>query len=361
MIGIKKEGIVLTPGGHDYEAKGVLNPACIEIDGIVHMFYRAIGSDDVSTIGYCQLRENKVIFRSPKPLLAPEFDYESKGLEDPRITFLDGIYYLFYTVYDGKSALAAYATTDILPNFKKRGLVTPNISYSTAIEMIKKLSMSLKYELFASHYEESRGKDVLLWDKDVILFPQKFNGRFGLIHRILPEIQIIYFNRFTDLTEDFWKKYLMDLDKHILLRAENWFETQNIGGGCPPIRTRYGWLMIYHAVEASSRGRIYHAGAALLDLEDPTKTISRLPEPLFSPSSSYEQNGIVNNVVFPTAALIVGTSLNIYYGAADKVIAMKSINLESLLSALMTCAVSASSNIAAEPQFDSANSIRVKF
>jgi predicted GH43/DUF377 family glycosyl hydrolase len=155
------------------------------------------------------------------------------------------------------------------------------------------------------------------------------------MHRILPEIQIIFFDKFSDLTTEFWKKYLHKINKNIILKAQYWFETGNIGGGCPPIKTKYGWLVIYHAVENSRAGHIYRAGAALLDLADPTKTIGRLIDPLFSPSFSYERNGIVDNVVFPTAAFIVGDRLHIYHGAGDKVIAMKSVNFNELISALL--------------------------
>jgi len=113
-----------------------------------------------------------------------------------------------------------------------------------------------------------------------------------------------------------------------------WFENRYIGGGCPPIETKDGWLIIYHAVEGTPLGKIYHASAALLDLKNPLKVLGRLKKPLFSPSSSWERNGSVRDVVFPTSALIKNDRLYIYYGAADKLIAVKSVDLAELLTEL---------------------------
>jgi predicted GH43/DUF377 family glycosyl hydrolase len=120
----------------------------------------------------------------------------------------------------------------------------------------------------------------------------------------------------------------------VLLDPRYYFESRNIGGGCPPIETEDGWLLIYHAVEDDAGGRIYHAAAALLDINDPFNVIGRLRRPLFSPSTSWEKQGDVNNVVFPTATVLKDGKLVIYYGAADKLIAAKSVNLKELLKEL---------------------------
>lgn len=179
-------------------------------------------------------------------------------------------------------------------------------------------------------------RDVFLWDKDGVLFPEKINKKFALIHRILPDIQVIYFNKFSQLKEiDYWKEYIKNLSKYVILEGGHGFEARNVGGGCPPIKTDLGWLLIYHGVEPMNKGRIYHAGAALLDFKDPTKTIAHLPYPLFSPAKKWEKGGHVHNVVFPTGTSIFGNRLYIYYGAADSCIAVVSMRLESLLNELM--------------------------
>ena len=113
-------------------------------------------------------------------------------------------------------------------------------------------------------------------------------------------------------------------------------ESSYIGGGCPPIETEYGWLLIYHGVEKTSRGNVYSACAALLDLDNPLKEITRLPFPLFSPEYEWELKGEVNNVVFPTGTALFGNTLFIYYGAADTHIACASVCLSALLTELLT-------------------------
>ncbi|MFA6908724.1 MAG: pesticidal protein Cry7Aa [Patescibacteria group bacterium] len=334
MITVKNEGIILEKTDLPFENQAVLNPACIEVDGITHMFYRAVSQDTVSSIGYCQLKGNTLVHRLTKPVLVPEYDYEKKGVEDPRITFLDGVYYLFYTAYDGKNALIAYATSTDLIHFSKQGLISPRISYDEAEDIFRDSQVRERYTMFEMLYKEKEGKDILLFEKDAALFPKKINGQFALLHRVLPGIQLVYFSDFSELTDNHWRTYLKNLGKYIVLDPTHWFESRNIGGGCPPIETEDGWLVMYHAVEDASNGKIYRASAALLDLKDPQKVLGRLHEPLFSPEASWEKNGVVNNVVFPTGAVVRGSRLYIYYGAADKLIAAKSVDLAELLTEL---------------------------
>ena len=123
----------------------------------------------------------------------------------------------------------------------------------------------------------------MLRDKDVVLFPRKVNGKFVLLHRIWPGIQIVQFENWSDLTEAFWEDYLRNLDKHIVLDPKDIFEVNYIGAGGPPIETEFGWLLIYHGVQETPTGKIYHAKAALLQLDKPEIEIARLPYPLFSP------------------------------------------------------------------------------
>lgn len=333
MVEIENKGIILEPK-YDFEKGGVLNPACVSVGDEVWMYYRAVSKDDISTIGFCKIKDDKVIEREDSPILAPEFDYEAKGLEDPRITKIDGTYYLFYTAYDGKNAQIAYATTKELPHFQKQGLLFPKITYEKAGELFKKTNLSLRYKAFEEDCQNAIGENALLWEKDAFLFPEKIDGKFALGHRILPGIQIVYFNDFEDLTKDFWQKYLINLDKNIVIEPGFWFDGESVGGGCPPIKTEDGWLLIYHAVEYSSLGRCYHAAAALLDLKDPKKIIGRLNEPLFSPELDFEKKGMADNIVFPTVALKYGDQLKIYYGAADRVIALKSLSYKELVLAL---------------------------
>jgi predicted GH43/DUF377 family glycosyl hydrolase len=120
-----------------------------------------------------------------------------------------------------------------------------------------------------------------------------------------------------------------------VLSPKHKHEVSYIGGGCPPIETEYGWLLIYHGVHDTIKGYVYSACAALLDLEDPRKEIARLPYALFKPEHEWELKGEVNNVCFPTGTVLIGDSLYIYYGAADEQIACASLSISALLNELM--------------------------
>jgi len=338
MIDISESSIVLENNPEvDFENEGVLNPACVEKDGVINIFYRAVRKGNFSSIGSCQIKNNKVINRSIKPILEPEYKYENHGIEDPRITYMDGKYYMFYTAYDGQNALVAWATSTDLKTFTKKGLITPQITYDEAEDIFKNTGMIDKYKYFEKEYKQIRGKGVYLWEKDTMLFPKKINGKYAILHRILPGIQICYFDDFDQLTQNFWREYLKNLNDFVVMDPKFPFENTYIGGGAVPIETEKGWLLIYHSVEESiDRGPIYHACAALLDKKNPKKVIGRLPYPLFSPETDWEKHGVVDNVVFPTGTVVKGNLISIYYGAADKRIGVKKINLPQLLKELLS-------------------------
>jgi predicted GH43/DUF377 family glycosyl hydrolase len=317
--------------GVEFENEGVLNPACIEKDGITHMFYRAVHQGNFSTIGYCQIKNDQVIYRPETPLLIPEYDYESQGLEDPRVTLFEGIYYMLYTAYNGQSALIAYAISSDLITWKKMGIISSQMSYDRAEDIFKKNKLDRRYGLFERWYRFEMGEKVKLWEKDASLFPKRINGQMAMIHRVLPGIQICYFDNFSDLNDKYWEKYLANLDNYIILDPQEKFEAAYVGGGCVPLETDAGWLLIYHGVNIENNQRIYRAGAMLLDKNNPQTIIGRLSYPLFSPEADWEKQGVVNNVVFPTGTIIDQDVLKIYYGAGDKRIGLKTFQLSTLL------------------------------
>ena len=336
MIKVDYKGIILEKRWKmDFESNGVLNPGCILVDGITYMFYRAVNKNNISTIACCHLKKGKVIFQSEKPIIVPEFDYEEGGVEDPRITFLDGKYFLLYTAYDGKNATVALATSTDLVHFKKEGVIIPKITYDEAEDIFRvKTKLNPRYKLFERVFKTVNGDDMLLWEKDVTLFPQKINGQIAMLHRILPGIQLITFDEWKDLNIDYWKKYLAELDKHIVLDPVSGFESAYVGAGCVPIETGAGWLLIYHSVEIKNKKKVYRASAALLDKQDPRKVLKRLPYPLFEPKENWEREGMVDNVVFPTGAVVENDILYIYYGAADLRIGLVTMSLSELLELL---------------------------
>jgi len=337
LIAVQKHGIILQKTVHSFESKAVLNPGCYQDGHTVHMLYRAVDDNSISTLGYCKLDGPlTVVERSEKPVLIPDNEYESHGVEDPRVVKIDDTFFITYTAYDGKNAMGALAVSENLHDFTKKGIITPGIPYIKYKGFLKKLDLNPKYFKWYKILREIGllTEDRFVRDKDLAFFPRKINGRYAYLHRIYPGIQIVYDDKPKTHGPRFWAKYFKDFSKYIVLDPKCDYENAYIGGGCPPIETDAGWLLIYHAVSHKPEGKVYHATAALLDLEDPTVEISRLQEPLFSPTRDWELNGTVDNVVFPTGTAIFGDDLYIYYGAADKTIAVASVNLNDLLEVL---------------------------
>ena len=339
MVTVNKEGIILKKTALEFENEGVSNPAVLQDGNTIHMFYRAVRKGNYSTIGYCKLEGPlKVVQRNETPLLSPQFDYESHGIEDARIVQIEGLYYMTFTAYDGVNALGALATSTDLINFERLGIIVPEVTwpeFKRFAESNKHLNE--KYELFHVHNNilNNPTKKMLLWDKNVVFFPRKINGKFYFLHRIRPDIQIACVDAIIDLTPDYWIDYFLHLDANILLCPKYDHEISYIGGGCPPIETPEGWILIYHGVHDTALGYVYSACAALLDLEDPSKVIARLPYALFKPDLPWELKGEVSNVVFPTGTALFNDKLYIYYGGADKRVACASISLQELITELL--------------------------
>lgn len=340
MVTIQREGILLKSTDFSFENESVMNPAVIAEGDTVHLFYRAVKEGNYSTIGYCRLEGPlNVVRRNEEPLISPEFDYESQGVEDPRIVKIGDTYYMTYTAYDGFSAVGALAVSSDLVHFEKKGVITSQFTF----RQFKRL-MTTHAHLIGKYFrsynkresKNNSGKKIYLTDKNVVFFPRKINGKFYFMHRIKPDIQLVNVEKLENLTTKFWNDYFLDFSNKILLKSYYDHEASYIGAGCPPIETPEGWLLIYHSVYDTPEGYIYSACAALLDLNDPSVELARLPYPLFTPDTDYELLGIVNKVCFPTGTTLFGDRLYIYYGAADKCIACISVVLQELVNELIT-------------------------
>lgn len=338
---ITKHGVILRKTDFGFENEGVLNPAAIrdDHDGGVHLFYRAVSKGNYSSIGYCKLSGPLTVeSRADTPILFPQTELESHGIEDPRITKIDGVYYLSYTAYDGVNALGSLATSVDLVHFEKRGLVVAQIHFDDFKHLANcKGPINEKYGRFNDRNGPlaTPNKKVLVWDKNVMFFPERIDGRLYFLHRIKPDIQVAAVNELADLTPAFWENHFMHLSENVTLAPKFDHEVSYLGGGCPPIKTEHGWLLIYHGVYDTTTGYVYTACAALLDLKNPCQEIARLPYPLFKPELDWELHGEVNNVCFPTGAALFDDTLYIYYGAADSQIACASVSLSELLSELL--------------------------
>jgi len=339
MIEVKKHGVLLSKTDLAFENEGVLNPAVIRQGDNVHMYYRAVSEGNHSTLGYCRLDGPlNIAERWDKPFMVPEFEFESQGVEDARITLIEGVYYMSYTGYDGINARGALATSTDLKHFQKHGIIAPQVTYAEFVSIVESSNkVNEEYWLNQKFYYQSTDveKKKLLWDKNIIFFPRKINNKLTFLHRLRPGIQLVTINDLEELTREFWMDYFHDLHRHIVLDPVHQHESAYIGGGCPPIETPHGWLVIYHGVEKTTKGLVYSACAALLDLDNPTKELARLPYALFAPEYEWELTGEVNNVVFPTGTSLFGNTLFIYYGAADSHIAIASVRLSDLVDELL--------------------------
>ena len=339
MIEVKKTGVLLTPTKLEFENEGVLNPAVFREGDSVHIFYRAVQKGNFSSIGYCRLDGPlTLVERWDKPVMIPEFEYETHGVEDARIVKIEDLFYLTYTGYDGTNARGAVATSKDLLHFKKHGVIVPPITYAEFV-FLAESSGKVNENYYRNHkfyYQEADPeKKMMLWDKNVIFFPRKINDKLVFLHRIRPGIQIATVNGLKEITKEFWENYFLNLQDNIVMDPVYAHESSYIGGGCPPVETEQGWVLIYHGVEETEKGRVYSACAALLDLNDPSKEIARLPYALFSPEYEWELVGEVNNVCFPTGTALFGNTLFIYYGAADSLIACAYLNLPDLVAELL--------------------------
>ncbi len=338
-VSVKKEGILLQGTHHEFESHGVLNPACLQEGDNVHMYYRAVRPPNHSTIGYCRLQGPlEIVERLPHPLLVPEHAYEAQGMEDPRIVRINGTIYMNYTAYDGHNALGALCVGENHYHMRKEGIVTPLIAHDDLVRYFHCAPAPLNRKYFL-HYEMYRDMGILsphnlVWDKDVTFFPEKINGRYAMLHRIYPGIQIVYFDDLKHLRHYPWGEYFTSFAEHQVLDPHLSYESGHVGAGCPPIATEKGWLLIYHAVEETAHGKRYAAAAALLDRTDPRRVLARLPQPLIEPETPWEHIGIVNDVVFPSGTALFGDRLYIYYGAADERVAVASVSFTELLDAL---------------------------
>jgi predicted GH43/DUF377 family glycosyl hydrolase len=267
-----------------WELKGTFNPGTIVENGTIHILYRAVAENRVSRLGYARSNNGTEIHdRSEKPIFAPSSGWEEFGCEDPRITRLDGRFYVTYTAFSRRGPRIALASTVDFENFEKHGLIGPD-------------------------------RD----DKDGAIFPERIAGKIALLHRLESKIQIAYFDSIPDMqkSREFWRSYGEHLDDYEVIRSKFPWEQRKVGVGPPPIKTDRGWLVLYHAV---SIDHVYRVGAMLLDLENPARVLSRSKEPILEPEMKFEREGVVSNVVFPDGVAVVNGTLSVYYGGADAV------------------------------------------
>lgn len=298
--------ILATRPKKDWEAHGVLNPAAIELDGKIHLLYRAMGNDDTSTFGYACTTDGFLIDeRSDKPVYVPRADFESRhqpgncGCEDPRIVNIGGKLVMCYTAYDGYVPRVAITTIseDDFKNKKWKNWTQPVIITPPSVP-----------------------------NKDACIIPEKTANGYVFLHRVNESICADVLGSL-----NFEKEKVVRCIELIYPRPGMW-DGKKVGIAGPPIKTKEGWLLLYHGISETST---YRVGAVLLDLKDPTIVLSRTAVPLMEPHEDYEMKGVVSKVVFPCGVIRRKDKLFIYYGGADDVVGVATMKLSDILNILI--------------------------
>lgn len=293
---------------NSWESLAVFNPAAIAIKDKVYVFYRAMSKDNTSTIGLAILKNGvDVVERLAYPIYEPKEDFEIKkipnansGCEDPRVTKIGDRIYMCYTAYDSlgppRVAMTSILEKDLINkkfNWTKPFLITPGN----------------------------------LDDKDTCILSDKFSEGYFVLHRVNNTMCGDYISSLDDTAKPV-KKCIRILGPRV-----NMWDSWKVGIASPPIKTKYGWLLLYHGV--SKTHATYRVGAVLLDLKDPAIVLARSSDPIFEPVLEYEKVGIVKNVVFPCGVVDRKGLLYIYYGGADRVVGVATMKLSVVLNALV--------------------------
>jgi len=311
-----------------WASEAVFNPGAVYHKGQVHLFYRALGHDGISRIGYAVSKDGIHFERSPKPAYDPGFgiavpepmpgkqvsyrtlSYDTDlyasgggwgGSEDPRAVIIDEKLYLTFGIFESwqsmRLAIAALALPDLTAVLWRW---SPHIPMSPAQE---------------TH-------------KNWVLFPEKINGKFAILHAMTPTLMIEYVEDLESL-----RKTPIKSNNRRGGRDGHW-DAFVRGAAAPPIKTDQGWLLLYHGMTPHG-GHGYNVGAMLLDLNDPTKILYRSAHPVLVPEAWYEHDW-KPGVVYASGAVVVDNQLIVYYGGGDKHIAAAQAPLHEFLHKLMT-------------------------
>jgi predicted GH43/DUF377 family glycosyl hydrolase len=295
---------ILTAADWPYPVNAVFNPAAAAVDGQTVLLARVEDRRGISHLAVARSGNGIDGWAiDPEPLLAPDDAIASEqwGFEDPRTVWVDELdrWVITCTAYGPAGPAVFLATTEDFCSVERYGIVR--------------------------HPE----------DKNAALLPHRIDGRWVLLHR--PKTQFggahgeIVLSRSDDLVS--WSAPEQVLQP----RAGAWWDSLRIGLGPPLLRTEHGWLLVYHGVKETVGGEIYRVGLALIDLDEPTRILRRLPDWVLAPLAPYERTGDVPNVIFPCGLLQdpATDEVRLYYGAADSSICLATARLDDLLDAVL--------------------------
>jgi predicted GH43/DUF377 family glycosyl hydrolase len=287
---------VLTRADIPYEVETVHNAAVVKHRGVYIMLFRSHLRTGRSILGLARSRDGFRFTADPQPFLTPAKDgpfaeYEEYGVEDPRITLIDGEYLIAYSAYSRNGVRIALAKTRDFVTLERFSLITQ------------------------ADY------------RNVVIFPEKFDGLYARLDRPHSEIS----------PWSIWISYSPDLrywgDSQLVMKPVQYhWDEMKIGPGAPPIRTPEGWLCIYHGVFQTMAGAVYRLGVALHDLNDPARIIAVGDSWILQPEDPWEITGYVSNVVFTCGAVAEqdGT-VKLYWGGADSVMCAGEADLSDLV------------------------------
>jgi predicted GH43/DUF377 family glycosyl hydrolase len=265
------------------------------------MLFRSHKLNGRSILGLARSRDGYHFKVEEKPFMEPATsgifaEYEAFGVEDPRITCIDGEYWITYSAYSRHGVRIGLAKTTDWKTVERFSLITE------------------------ADY------------RNVVIFPEKINGLYARLDRPHSEIG----------PWSIWISYSPDLrywgDSQLIMKPEPYhWDEMKIGPGAPPIKTDKGWLSIYHGVFPTMDGNVYRLGVALHDLDDPAKIIGVGDNWILQPEEPYEITGYVHNVVFTCGAVPEDDgTVKIYWGGADTVMCVGTARIDDLVDLCLT-------------------------
>ena len=322
---------IIDPAPHSpWESEAVFNPGAVVHGDRIHLFYRALGPDGVSRVGYASSKDG-VHFdkRHPQPVYMPEMPEATSahhphtsparlsynralyasgggwgGCEDPRAVKIDGRVYLTFNMFNGWYSIRV-------------GLTSIDSAH------MEKEDWQWKPLVYLSPANERH--------KNWVLFPEKIGGKFALFHNLFDEdpgrVRIELLDSLDEPPQPFKSP-----DPQSMPNRDLGWHNRTRSVGPPPLKTKYGWLSFYHAMDKNDPGR-YKLGAMLLDLEDPTKVLYRSSYPVLEPDEWYE-NDWKPGIIYASGAVIRGDTLFLYYGGGDKHIGVAQTKLSEFLEKL---------------------------
>jgi predicted GH43/DUF377 family glycosyl hydrolase len=320
---------------HPWEDLAVFNPAAwYDADQKeVLLLYRSAEShpDYKCYFGLARSRDGYHFERaSDQPVLSPSIEgFDGATIQDPRMIKMGEWFYVTYACrhypfgqFWNPEVKKRYAVPECPPDFPR---------YLRANATLTGLAMTRDFKTWI---RAGWLTDPTLDDRDVILFPEKVNGQYVLMHRPLEWAGAPYGTEHPCAWISFADDLMGFRRSRLLIKNRFEWEAGKLGVNTPPIQTPHGWLTLYHAV---GRDKFYRLGALLLDLNDPGKVLHRTPDWLMQPEADYEMEGFYRGVCFPCGTVVIDGTLFVYYGGADKYCALATCSFDELVNHLRSC------------------------